>query len=305
MRRSWISIKTKLASQKPPTLGSQLNSAGARVKKASLRKKKLEETIQEAQKGMQENEEELRMAIQQLEEVKSALKGENPSQVGANARAQSAEPAVADVTAGVCKELAQILTTLQLSMEVSETDSQASRGRDKGKDRSRSNSRGRSEKGPPSNGKDANVVGMKAAIARICVLGQQLEALQISAAPPAAPLATGKGDGKGKMVEPPEQPGEAHNASKGTGGHDKPKGDGIQAMDVEPLAPVAGDTPHHSAQSPGPCRRVPEIKWAHTCVFFLPFAEAERSVLGAAPAPFPFFAEAEWCACGKNTAEVV
>eukprot|EP00971_Amphidinium_carterae_P216632 4300473-Amphidinium_carterae.1 len=110
-------LKTKLASQKPPTLGSQLNSAEARVKKASLRKKKLEETIQEAQKGMMENDEELRMATQQLEEVKSALKGENPTQGGANARAQSAEPAVADVTAGVCKELAQILTTLQLSME--------------------------------------------------------------------------------------------------------------------------------------------------------------------------------------------
>eukprot|EP00971_Amphidinium_carterae_P151924 3010998-Amphidinium_carterae.1 len=45
-------LKAKLASQKPPTLGSQLNSAEARVKKATLRKKKLEETIQEAQKGM-------------------------------------------------------------------------------------------------------------------------------------------------------------------------------------------------------------------------------------------------------------
>eukprot|EP00971_Amphidinium_carterae_P329880 6462644-Amphidinium_carterae.1 len=93
-------LKTKLASQKPPTLGSQLNSAEARVKKASLRKKKLEDTIQEAQKGMLETDEELRMATQQLEEVKRALKGENPSHVGANIRAQSAESAVADVTAG-------------------------------------------------------------------------------------------------------------------------------------------------------------------------------------------------------------
>eukprot|EP00971_Amphidinium_carterae_P053515 1054210-Amphidinium_carterae.2 len=198
------------------------------------------------------------MATQQLEEVKSAPKGENPYQAGANARAQSAEPAVADVTAGVCQELAQILTTLQISMEVSETDSQASRGRDKGKDRSRSNSRGRVEKGPPPIGKDANVVGMKAAIARICVLGQQLEALQASATPPAAPLLTRKGDGKGKTGDPPEQPRDTHGASKGTGGYEKPGGEDIKAMDVEPsarggeTAPVAGDTIHHSAQSPGP-----------------------------------------------------
>eukprot|EP00971_Amphidinium_carterae_P308418 6128928-Amphidinium_carterae.1 len=95
-----MDLKAKLASQKPPTLGSQLNSAEAWVKKASLRKKKLEDTIQEAQKEMIENDEELRKATQQLDEVKSALKGECPTQGGANARAQSAEPAVADVTAG-------------------------------------------------------------------------------------------------------------------------------------------------------------------------------------------------------------
>eukprot|EP00971_Amphidinium_carterae_P297191 5904134-Amphidinium_carterae.1 len=66
---------------------------------------------------MVETDEELKLATQQLDEVKRALKGENSSHVGANVRAQSAEPAVADVTAGVLKELTQILSTLQLTME--------------------------------------------------------------------------------------------------------------------------------------------------------------------------------------------
>eukprot|EP00971_Amphidinium_carterae_P337397 6474165-Amphidinium_carterae.4 len=246
-----MDLKAKLASQKPPTLGSQLNSAEARVKKASLRKKKLEDTIQEAQKEMLENDEELRKATQQLEEVKSALKGESPTQGGANTRAQSAEPAVADVTAGVCKELAQILTTLQVSLEVAETNANDSKGRDKGKDRSRSASRGRSEKCPSSSGKDANVVGMRAAIARICVLGQELEALQLNSNPPASHATTGKGESKTQTKDPAAQQGDVIQASKGSGGRDKSRGEDEQAMDVEPVGPAQGESPPHSAQTPG------------------------------------------------------
>eukprot|EP00971_Amphidinium_carterae_P327176 6458356-Amphidinium_carterae.4 len=109
-------------------------------------------------------------------------------------------------------------------MEASETDSQAP----KGKDRSRSNSRGKSDKSKSSHAKDPTMFGMKAAIASICVLGQQLEAIQASSAPPPASSQTGKGDAKGKTSELPEQNGDTPNAgkdlSKGTGGQDKPKG---------------------------------------------------------------------------------
>eukprot|EP00971_Amphidinium_carterae_P260518 5168692-Amphidinium_carterae.1 len=246
-----MDLKAKLASQKPPTLGSQLNSAEARVKKATLRKKKLEETVQEAQKEMLENDEELRKATQQLDEVKSALKGECPPHGGANIRAQSAEPAVADVTAGVCKELAQILTTLQVSLDVAETNAKESKEKDKGKDRSRSTSRGRSDKVSSTTGKDANVVGMRAAIARICVLGQELEAIQINSTPPVSHAPSGKGDGKAPTTEIVAPKGDGIQASKGTGSHDKPGGKDEHAMDVEPIAPTLGDTLPHSAQTPG------------------------------------------------------
>eukprot|EP00971_Amphidinium_carterae_P018990 373885-Amphidinium_carterae.1 len=181
---------------------------------------------------MLENDEELRKATQQLDEVKSALKGECPPQGGANIRAQSAEPAV-------------------VSLDVAETNAKESKEKDKGKDRSRSTSRGRSDKVSSTAGKDANVVGMRAAIARICVLGQELEALQINSTPQVSQAPSGKGDGKAPTTEIVAPKGDGVQASKGTGGHDKPGGRDEYAMEVEPIAPTLGDTLPHSAQTPG------------------------------------------------------
>eukprot|EP00971_Amphidinium_carterae_P190983 3790291-Amphidinium_carterae.2 len=237
-----MDLKTKLASQKPPTLGSQLNSAEARVKKASLRKKKLEETIQEAQKGMQENDEELRMATQQLEEVKSALKGENPSQTGANARAQSAEPAVADVTAGVLKELTQILSTLQLTMEASTLEPINKEP----KARSRSTSRGRAGKSKAAPQKEQSLYGMQAAIQRICLLGQQLETLQATAGAVAPSLVAIGGQDPG--LKSPEK-GPQNGENTGQEDKDTPGAKGSKDMEVEATLPA--DTVPPSAQPHG------------------------------------------------------
>eukprot|EP00971_Amphidinium_carterae_P337055 6473693-Amphidinium_carterae.1 len=159
---------------------------------------------------MEMNNEELKQATAALEEVKGLLKGTLPDGAAAPQRAESREPAVADLTSGVCKELAQILTTLQLSMEASETDSQPS----KDKDRSRSNSRGKSDKGKSSHAKDPTVFGMKAAIARICVLGQQLEAIQANSNTTPPPAQAGNGEDKGKATEPLEQVVDPQNQGK-------------------------------------------------------------------------------------------
>eukprot|EP00971_Amphidinium_carterae_P328139 6459865-Amphidinium_carterae.3 len=206
--------------------------------------------MENLQKEIATNNEELALATTTLAEVKSMLKGSSDG-TNANARAQSAEPAVADVTAGVCKELAQILSTLQLSLEVTETHSQAVKEREKGKDRSRSTSRGRSDKGPPVAGKDANVLGMKAAIARICVLGQQLETLQANTSPPQGHVTTGKSESIQSAVDTPVSQGNTSQASKGSNGKGKPPGADEHSMEVEPQEPPLGDTPNHSAQLPG------------------------------------------------------
>eukprot|EP00971_Amphidinium_carterae_P138587 2745956-Amphidinium_carterae.1 len=130
-------LRAQQQALKPPTLWSQLNSAEARVKKATQRRHKLALTLEDTKKQIDANNEELKQASATLEEVKGLLKGTAQDGQPANQRAKSQEPAVADVTSGVCKELAQILTTLQLSIEASTADTPTSLH----KDRSRSNSR--------------------------------------------------------------------------------------------------------------------------------------------------------------------
>eukprot|EP00971_Amphidinium_carterae_P008013 158497-Amphidinium_carterae.1 len=110
-------LKAQQAQQKPPTLGSKLNSAESRVKKATQKKQKLEVQLRDTQELLlKETEFELQKATQTLEEVKAQLKGEHADSSLAVKRQPSQELAVADIATGVCKELAQILTTLQLRM---------------------------------------------------------------------------------------------------------------------------------------------------------------------------------------------
>eukprot|EP00971_Amphidinium_carterae_P130406 2583414-Amphidinium_carterae.3 len=191
---------------------------------------------------MVETDEELKLATQQLDEVKRALKGENSSHAEANVRAQSAEPAVADVTAGVLKELTQILSTLQLTMEASTLEPPNKEQRE----RSRSTSRGRAGKGKAAPQKDQSLYGMQAAIQRICSLGQQLETLQATAGAVASPLVTMGGETPGaKPLEKTPQNGE----NTGQNGKDTPGAKSSGDMEIEPTLPA--ETVPPSAQPHG------------------------------------------------------
>eukprot|EP00971_Amphidinium_carterae_P030225 594631-Amphidinium_carterae.1 len=88
-------LKAKLAQQKPLSLGSQLNSAEARVKKATQKKTQLEDQLRDTQTSFKETEVELQQTTQMLEEVKVSL---NSGSSGSHQ--PSTEPAVADATAG-------------------------------------------------------------------------------------------------------------------------------------------------------------------------------------------------------------
>eukprot|EP00971_Amphidinium_carterae_P169834 3364801-Amphidinium_carterae.3 len=234
-------LNVKLAAQKPPTLGSQLNSAEARVKKATQRRDKLALILEDTKKQIEANNEELKHASVTLEEVKGLLKGSTQESTIAQPRPASQEPAVADVTAGVCKELAQILTTLQLGMEASAVDKNTADPRE----RSRSTSRGKSAKTKTIAQKDPSVYGMKAAIQRICALGQQLEALQATAvAVPPVHAGQVANDPQLKAKETPDQ----HGDSPGTGLKGPSKPGGSEAMEVEPTLAVSGGSPPSSAQ---------------------------------------------------------
>eukprot|EP00971_Amphidinium_carterae_P267951 5315947-Amphidinium_carterae.2 len=89
-----------------------------------------------------------------------------------------------EVATGVCKELAQILTTLQLGVGENRGASERIAPTNP-KDRSRSTSRSKPRRAKGNKQTD----GMKAAINRSCVLGQQLEQLQATqqAAVPGTP----------------------------------------------------------------------------------------------------------------------
>eukprot|EP00971_Amphidinium_carterae_P022461 443103-Amphidinium_carterae.1 len=165
-----LQMKTQQNPLKPPTLGSQLNSAESHVKKATQRKLKLESQLHDTQKQLAKNEEELKLATQTLEEVKAQLKREKQDNAPAVTRPASQEPAVAEVATGVCKEFAQSLSTLQLG-NGSNCVGPGEYAPTSPKDRSRSTSRSQPKRAKGNTQTD----GMKAAINRICVLGQHVE----------------------------------------------------------------------------------------------------------------------------------